>query len=210
MYRSPKKEETNAGEAQGVKECYATKVGKRLMVLGVIVIGAFVFGFVSSPDPGPVYSSVDISVPRGGQFQSIAFEKCPYCPGLVDSQGRCNFLECPIYSSNFGKSPPSNNIPVKKRQIKEMALEVIASQGKGSVVVFCVYAGGNGDKAGLKAGDRFWRFNGHKVKNIKQFQSVVTRARPESKIKIQVIRGEEKINMVIMLGEGEMEGAIIP
>ena len=101
-------------------------------------------------------------------------------------------------------------IPVKHVLIKELALEVGASQGKASVVIQAVYAGGNAEKAGLKVGDRIVRFNGRNIKNVKQFKLTVTRAKPEANVKIQVIRNEKKINSSVMIGEGEMEGVTIP
>jgi len=94
--------------------------------------------------------------------------------------------------------------------IKELALEVSAMEGKGSVIIHSVYGGGRGEKAGLRAGDRIYRFNGRKVKDVKQFRSVVGRARPESDIKIQVIRNEKEIKSVVRIGEGQMKGVTIP
>ncbi len=62
----------------------------------------------------------------------------------------------------------------------------------------------------MRAGDRICRFNGRKVKDVKQFRSVVARARPESDIKIQVIRNEKEIKSVVRIGRGQMEGVTIP
>ena len=101
-------------------------------------------------------------------------------------------------------------IPVKHVLIKELALEVGASQGKASVIIQTVYAGGNAEKAGLKAGDSIVQFNGRNIKNVKQFESTVAMARPEADIKIQVIRNNKKIKLIVFVGEGEMEGVTVP
>jgi S1-C subfamily serine protease len=94
--------------------------------------------------------------------------------------------------------------------IKELALEVGASQGKGSVIIQSVYVGGNAEEAGLRVGDRIVRFNGRNIKNVKQFESTVARAKPEANVKIQVIRDNKKIESIVIIGEGEMEGVTLP
>ena len=101
-------------------------------------------------------------------------------------------------------------IPARHVLIKELALEVSASQGKGSVIIQTVYAGGNAEKAGLKAGDSIVQFNGHNIKNIKQFESTVALAKPEVDVEIRVIRNNKKLKLVVFVGEGEMEGATVP
>jgi len=105
---------------------------------------------------------------------------------------------------------PTEAIPVKKVLIRELALEVAPTEGKSSVIVQSVYIGGNAQKAGLKAQDRIVRFNGRKFKNMAQFQSVVARAKPESTVKIDVVRSGKKVKGTVMVGEGEMEGATPP
>jgi serine protease Do len=101
-------------------------------------------------------------------------------------------------------------MPVRRVLIKELALEVGASQGKGSVIIQSVYPGGNAEKAGLQVGDKLMRFNGRKVKNVKQFESIVARAIPESYVQIKLFRDNEKIKTTTMIGEGEMEGVTVP
>lgn len=135
-------------------------------------------------------------------LQNTALARCPYCPGFLDAKGGCNVSECPIYSPSWGKSSSLSDIPVKQILLRELAIEVGASAGKSSVIVHSIYTGGNGQKAGLRVGDRILQFNGRKVKNVKQFQSIVARAKPDSKIKIQAIRNGREIKSVVMIGEG--------
>lgn len=210
MYRMHKKAQAGAGETVLPKDCFIEKTKNWLWVIVIIVVGAIVCAIVASSGQEPVYSSTGRSLPQGGQFQNVTLKRCPYCPGLLDPQGRCNVPECLIYSPNWGKLSNRQGIPVKQVLIKELALEVGASQGKASVVIHLVYGGGNGEKAGLQAGDRICRFNGHKVKSVKQFKSIVARAKPESNIRIQVIRNGEKIKSSVRIGEGEMEGVTMP
>lgn len=210
MYRIHKKTEDGAGETVLQKDCFVEKTKNWLWIIVIITVGAIVYVIVTSSAQEPVYSSTGLSFPQGGQFRNAALTRCPYCPGFLDAQGRCNVRECPGYSPNWGKSPNRQGIPVKQVLIKELALEVGASEGKGSVVIHSVYSGGNGEKAGLQVGDRLYKFNGHKVKSVKQFKSIVARAKPESNVEIQVVRGGRKIKSVVMIGEGEMEGVTIP
>jgi hypothetical protein len=205
-----KKAKARAGETISPKDCFANKVTNWLWIVGIIIFGAIVYAIVTSRRHEFVYSSRARSLPQGGQLQNVALTRCPYCPGFLDAQGRCNVPECPIYSPNWPKSSNWQGIPVKLVLIKQLALEVGASEGKASVVVHSIYGGGNGEKAGLQAGDRICRFNGRKVKSVKQFRSIVARAKPESNVRIQVIRGDRKITSVVMIGEGEMEGVILP
>ncbi|MHC4635520.1 MAG: PDZ domain-containing protein, partial [Planctomycetota bacterium] len=118
--------------------------------------------------------------------------------------------ECPIYSPDWGKAVSDTDIPVRRALIRELALEVGASQGRGSVIIQAVYPGGNAEKAGLHVGDRIVRFNGRKVKNVKQFTSIVARAKPESDVEVEVIREGRKVKEFVMIGEGEMEGVTVP
>lgn len=121
----------------------------------------------------------------------------------MDINGRCNQKGCVLYG--VGKM-----VPVKAQLVKELAMTVGASQGKDTVIVQAVYGSGNADKAGLKVGDRITRFNGRKITSVKQFLATVARAAPEAMVKIEVFRLEKKQTLKVMVGEGEMEGAVIP
>lgn len=210
MYRIHKKTEPGADETVLIKDCFVEKIKNWIWITVIIIVAATVYAIVTSSGQEPVYSSTGLSFPQGGRFQNAALKRCPYCPGFLDAQGRCNVRECPIYSLNWGKPANWQGIPVKHVLIKELALEVGASEGKGTVVIHSVYGGGNGEKAGLQAGDMICRFNGRKVKSVKQFKSIIARAKPESNIRIQVVRNGEKIKSVVMIGEGEMERVTLP
>ena len=210
MYHSHKKSGTNIGEKITPMDCFVERTKNWLWTIIIFVFGTIVYAIVTSSGQEPAYSASGRSFPQGGQFQNTALTRCPYCPGFLDAKGRCNVLECPIYSPNWGDPSNSKDIPVREVLIKELALEVSASEGRKSVVICSVYSGGNAEKAGLRAGDRIVRFNGRKVKNVKQFKSTVTRAKPEANVEIQVIRNKKKIKSIVMIGEGEMEGVTVP
>jgi len=211
MYRMHKNSQAASDQALLPEGCFDGKAKYSLWVLGIIASVAIIYAVVVLLyRQGPVYSATGQSFPQGGQLQNMASVKCPYCPGILDAQGRCNVRPCPIYSPNWGKPSSSKGIPVKQLLIRELALEVGASQGKASVVIQSVYISGNAEKAGLKAGDKILRFNGRKVKNVRQFESIVARAKPEAEVRIETLRKGEKIKTLVMVGEGEMEGATPP
>lgn len=216
MYHTHKKAKATLGAKILPADCFVEKTKNWVWTVIVLIVGATVYAVVTSSGQNSAHSATGRPFPQGGQFQNIALLRCPYCPGFLDAQGRCNVRECPIYSPDWGKLPnrakPSNwqGIPARQVLIKELALEVSASEGKTSVVIHSVYDGGNAEKAGLQMGDRILRFNGRKVKSVKQFKSIVARAKPESKIKIQVVRNSRRIKSVVMTGEGEMEGVTVP
>ena len=210
MHPMHKKAEARAGETVSPKDCFANRVKSWFWIIGIIVVGAIVCTIITFSGENPVYSSTGQSFSQGGQFENVALTRCPYCSGLLDAQGRCNVRGCPIYSPNWGQSSSFQNIPLKQVLIKKLALEVSALEDNGSVTICSLYGSGRGEKAGLRVADRIRRFNGRRVKNIKQFQSIVAKAKPESDVKIQVIRNERKIELVVRIGEGQMEGVTIP
>ena len=191
-------------------DCFIERTRNWFWITIILVVGMVVFAIITLPEQTPAYSTAEQSFPQGGQFQNTALRQCPYCPGFLDIQGWCNVDECPIYSPNWGKPVTSYEIPVRRVPIKKLALEVCASQGKGSVIIQSVYPGGNAEKAGLQVGDRILRYNGRRVKGVKQFESIVTRAKPESQVKIKIVRDNEKIKTVVTIGEGEMAGITVP
>jgi predicted metalloprotease with PDZ domain len=210
MYHAHKKSGTSIGEKITQTDCFVEKTKSWFWIIIILVFVSVVYMIVTSSAQEPVYSTTRQPFPQGGQFQTIALTQCPYCPGFLDARGRCNVRDCPIYSLNWGKTSTSVSVPVRRVLVKELALEVNASQGKGSVIIQSVYPGGNAEKAGLQVGDKIVRFNGRKVKNVKQFESIVARAKPESQVKIKIIQNNEEIKAAVMISEGEMGGVIVP
>lgn len=215
MYRKTKKSSIDLDPNARPPDCVAAETLYWFAALGILVAGGLVYAFSSREKPEPIYSSVANVTPVGGQLQTIALTQCPYCPGFLDAQGRCNMQGCPNFvpyrpMALAQQATTTGPIPVKKVLIRELALEVAPTEGKSSVIVQSVYIGGNAQKAGLKARDRIVRFNGRKIKNMAQFQSVVGRAAPEATVKIDVIRNGKKVKGTVMVGEGEMEGATPP
>ena len=212
MYQAYRKTKTAFTEEVLPADCFVEKAKTWSWTLIILLVGAVVYAVVTSigHNPDTTYPAAAASSAQGAMLQNTALVRCPYCPGFLDAKERCNVFECPIYSPNWGKSLSSPDIPVKQVLLRELAIEVGASAGKSSVIVHSVYTGGNGEKAGLRVGDRILLFNGRKVKNVKQFKSIVARANPESKIKIQAIRNGREIKSFVMIGEGGRESATVP
>ena len=212
MYHAHKKSGTSADKEMIPADCFVERTRSWLWTIIIFVFGIIIYGIVTSAGQGPAYSATGQSFPQGGgQFQNTALTQCPHCSGFLDANRRCNLPGCPIYSPNWGKTSTAvRGIPVRRILTKELALEVGASQGKGSVIIQSVYPGGNAEKAGLQAGDKIVQFNGRKIKNVKQFQSVVARVKPESNVKVKVVRNGTKVKAVVMISEGQTEGLIVP
>ena len=210
MYRANKNTGANYGETISQASCFVERTKNWFWIIVILVFGSVVYAIVTASAPELTYSGASGPYQKVGQFQNVALARCPYCSGLLDSNGKCNIPGCSIYSPNWGKLPSPTDIPVRKVLVRELAMEVAASQGKNSVVICSVYGGGNAEKAGLCAGDRIVRFNGRSIKDVRQFTSTVARARPEANVKIQVMRNGQKASCVVMIGEGEMEGVTIP
>lgn len=197
-----------AGRGVSPEGCFAEEAGRWIYVL--IAVAAVVL-IVSA-------RTTMQHAARSGKRTSpvvanpVAFDPCPYCRGFLDFLGRCSLPECPIYSPSWGQktaAAPREAAP-KSVLIKEFATEVSAVRGFGGIRVRSVYVGGWGDKAGLKARDMIVSFNGRKVKNLRQFQRLVAQAASETPAKIEFLRDGEMRSANIMVGEGEMEGAVKP
>ncbi len=144
--------------------------------------------------------------------QPVGFNPCPYCRGLLDMLGRCNIRGCSLFSIHWGKAPrpKSAKVPSKPRVIKEMAMEVAAVPGFEGVAVHAVYERGWASQAGLKAGDILVKFDGRGIDNVRDFQELVLRAVPETPVNVEFLRGARMLSAKVMIGEGEMEGAVQP
>lgn len=210
MCSMDKKNQVSASQTVFPNDCYAQKVKAWIWLLVIVVIGAMICTIVAFPSQKPVESSSNPTASPSIQVQNVASVPCPYCPGFLDNQGRCNIFQCPVYGPNWGKSSSRQRSSLGQILIKELALEVKPSDSTGGVDIHAIYIGGNGEKAGLRAGDRIFRFNGRRVKDVEQFQSLVAQAKPETNVRTQVIRNKKKIKMTVMIGEGEMEGVTIP
>ena len=205
-----KKTQVRASQTVSPNDCYAQKAKAWFWPLGIVVIGAIICLIAAFLSPGLVESSSNSTDSKSVQVQNVASAQCPYCSGFLDNQGRCNASQCPIYSPNWGKPPSRQTSSLGDVLIKELALEARMSDITGGVDIHAIYIGGNGEKAGLRAGDRIFRFNGRRVKDIEQFQALVAQAPPEKNVNAQVIRDTKKIKVTVMIGEGEMEGVTIP
>ena len=94
---------------------------------------------------------------------------------------------------------------VKPILIKEFGIEVGPGPGSGARVSG-VMGNSYAANAGLRAGDIIIECNGTRVRGVEQFQRVVSLATPEADAQIRIMRGGRGRDLLIMVGEGEMEG----
>ena len=195
------------------EDCFAEKARNFYWILGILLIGVLLFLIIKYLDSSNKVT-VNTAVRQYANANTVAYSPCPYCPGSLDSQGRCNSPACPLYSPNWGNAPTAAaavDIPSagKSTLIKELAVEV-ASVVDGGVTIHSIYVGGNAQKSGLLKGDIITNFNGRNVKDSKQFQKIVALAKPESYVSVEYIRDGQSFTANVMIGEGEMEGVVKP
>ncbi len=78
------------------------------------------------------------------------------------------------------------------------------AEDDGAVLVKSVLAKGPAGEAGLKAGDRFVKFNGRSVYGLDDLQKYASRVAPGRKVAVKVERGKDKemVDLTIIAGEG--------
>ena len=89
--------------------------------------------------------------------------------------------------------------------VRQFGMEVCPAPGSG-VQVSGVMANSRASSAGLRAGDIVIGFNGSSVGGLDQFQRMASRAVPETDAQIKILRNGRTRDLLIMVGEGEMEG----
>ncbi len=91
--------------------------------------------------------------------------------------------------------------------IREFGIEVYPPPTTG-VKVTGVMGNSYASNAGLRPGDIIIECNGARVTSIRQFQHLIAQAGPESNAQITIMRNGRTKDVMIMVGEGEMEGFI--
>jgi serine protease Do len=71
---------------------------------------------------------------------------------------------------------------------------------EGPCILTTIQRGGPGEKAGLQTGDVILQFDGKKIDRFLTLVEVVARYRPEQKILLKIKRGEEILEMEVVLG----------
>ncbi len=94
---------------------------------------------------------------------------------------------------------------VRPTLIKEFGMEVCPARGA-AVKVTGVMGNSHALNAGLRAGDIVIECNGARVRGVEQFQQLASRATPEADARIKILRDGRTRDLLIMVGEGEMEG----
>jgi hypothetical protein len=89
--------------------------------------------------------------------------------------------------------------------IKELGVEVCPANGAG-VKVTGVMGNSYAARAGLRARDVIIQCNGARVRNVQRFQQLVSQAPPEANAQITIMRNGRTRDVLVMVGEGEMEG----
>jgi aminopeptidase N len=88
----------------------------------------------------------------------------------------------------------------KERRAATGSMPDFAYSGYG-VKIASVSDGSAADKAGLQSGDIIIKFAGKTVKNLREYSNALKAKSPGDKVALEVMRGEELIDVEILLGE---------
>ena len=73
---------------------------------------------------------------------------------------------------------------------------------RGGVVIAYVYEGSPAQKVGLKPGDLLLKLGGRAVRSAEQARVEIARRKPGSTLKIQVLRGQQTLNLTLAVKQG--------
>jgi S1-C subfamily serine protease len=70
------------------------------------------------------------------------------------------------------------------------------------VVIAYVYEGSPAQKVGLKPGDLLLKLGGQPVRSAEQARVDIARRKPGSTLKVQVLRGQQTLNLTLAVKQG--------
>lgn len=158
----------------------------------------------------------------GGQPTAWAYNgRCFICPTCgwrgnrlaIDAYGnkicpKCSY--CPFQKNVMtgqGVAAVTSATP-NPLLVRNLGMEVIDIER--GVMVINVYRNSWAEKGGLQHGDIIATFNHEDIAHVPQFIKVVLAAPPEKRVPVKVFRLGDKVKLDVMVGEGEMEGVILP
>lgn len=224
------------GSAKSALPCTAGNIQPMMwtLIIAFLVIVGFLVFQQGEPEPEVEQIPTDAFAPanpgvmmppaqrKAGQPAAWSYRGktrvCPNCGwrgirSAIDANGNniCpNCSYCPVNRrmlTGQGVVATTSASP-KSVVIREIGVEVINTQR--GVMVTTVYGNSFAEKGGLKHGDIFIKFNHKATNNVSNFLKVVSGAPPEKRVSVKVYRSGKKKNLNVMIGEGEMEGFVIP
>lgn len=168
------------GEERTPDNCFAEKAKNWLWLLVVGVVAATIYAVAAFSGRNTAGSSTAGMSPQYDQVRNVAFG-------------------------------PQNGYAVRTPiPIQELDMEVHASALEPGVIIHAIYGRGRAERAGLQPGDTICRFNGRRVRDIRQFQALVDRADSRSSIRIQIIRNQKRMNAAVWIGDAGAAGPGMP
>ncbi len=180
--------------AAAKSDCFADRAKPVIWLL------AFCIALVLAIGVGEIVSNLSrISIPRYRWVNSlpwaVSYRPCPSCPGIIDSLGRCNVPNCPLYSPDFGTGVQHDGatavalVPTHSVMIGELGIDVVPCPNRRGVVIETVHPRSPSARAGIRPGDIITTFNGRAVRGPRQFQSIVSLAVPGTDVPVEFARG---------------------
>jgi hypothetical protein len=99
-----------------------------------------------------------------------------------------------------GNQAVKKDQPKTSRRAATGSMPDFAYAGVG-VKIAAITEGSPADQAGLVQGDIIVTFDGKTVKNLREYSNVLKTKQPGDKVNMEVLRGEEKLKVEMILGE---------
>lgn len=230
-------DETDTGTARRVSSDPCAQRHVKPMVVALAVAFLVVVGFMIFSKGRPSSARVAGAVYEGQEgivnlFPQAQFPQgqvsawryvaqtytCPKCGWqgnrlAIDELGNCVCPQCGYcaFKKNVqtargvdATAAASPNLSV----IRPLGMEV--KDQLGGVMVCGVYGNSWAERGGVEKGDILIRFNHEDVVYTNQLTDLVAKAPPEKRVPITVLRKGKKVKVDVMVGEGEMEGVVLP
>lgn len=223
------------GESEAGKSfCAREAIKPWIWALGIMVVIVVLFAFFSKKPPSPkevteAWGEPEKTAKLFGIMVAQSVQAAAWVnPGRVYSCPNCGWKGTRLGIDSIGNQvcpncfyrPFTRNVFTGKgvaavagaspqaHLVRKLGMEVIDTQR--GVLVAQAYKGSWAQKGGLKHGDILLKFNHKKVGTSAQFQKIVMAAPSEKRVPVKVFRLGSKVRLNVMVGEGELEGVILP
>jgi S1-C subfamily serine protease len=103
-----------------------------------------------------------------------------------------------------GAAPGSGSSGSRATLVRKLGVQIVP--GPEGVLVDGVMGNSHAARGGLRAGDVVVRVGNRRVKTVRRFARMVTRAPAETMLELKVLRGGRPVLVSVEVGEGELEG----
>ncbi len=158
---------------------------------GIPAVQLFTGATVNYHRPSDTYDKID-----GPGLVKVAIVAKEVISYLAERENAMPFTGLVATHGRASVRAPSS---AQSRRVSTGSVPDFAYTGEG-VRIGSVIEGSAGAKAGLKAGDVITAIDGEKVSDLKQYSDALKKFKPSDRIKLQILRGDKKIIVPLVLG----------